>query len=194
MRQSMRHIVRLSATALLLYVITGCENSQKDIDAQFETRPMQEVGIDIVSSMTQDGKRKASLIAPLMVRSTIRSAAGDTQLVYFPNHLHCDFYNDSMVKETWVDAKHGKYFENYNKVYLWDSVVVINIKGDTLKAADLWWDQNTKLFYTDKYAEYHTKDRQLYPGKGLEATQDFTRVLFKYPTGTLKVKEDGFPE
>jgi LPS export ABC transporter protein LptC len=190
MRQSMRHIIGLSATALLLYVITGCENSQKDIDAQFETRPMQEVAKDIVSYLSQDGKIKASLIAPVMTRSMV----GDTQLVYFPNRLHCDFFNDSTEKETWVDAKHGKYFENYNKVYLWDSVVVINIKGDTLKAADLWWDQNTKLFYTDKYAEYHTKDRQLYPGKGLEATQDFTRVLFKYPTGTLKVKEDGFPE
>ena len=33
-----------------------------------------------------------------------------------------------------------------------------------------------------------------HPGKGLEATQDFTRVQFKYPTGRLKVKEDGFPQ
>ena len=68
-----------------------------------------------------------------------------------------DFYDDSTKIESWVDSKHGKYFENLNKVYLWDSVVVINIKGDTLKSPDLWWDQNTKLFYTDKYAQYLKK-------------------------------------
>jgi LPS export ABC transporter protein LptC len=190
MQQSMRHIVRLLATAFVFSSIVGCENSKEEIDAQFETRPLSEVAKNIESYLSQDGKLRAKLTAPVMIRTTVK----DTQLVYFPNTLHCDFYNDSTEKETWVDAKHGKYFENFNKVYLWDSVVVINIKGDTLKAADLWWDQNTKMFYTDKYAEYLTKDRRLYPGKGLEATQDFTRVQFKYPTGVIKAKEDGFPQ
>lgn len=175
---------------IAIVCIVACENSQKDIDEQFEQRPLQEVAKDIDSYLSQDGKVKARLRAPTMIRSMV----ADTQLVLFPNKLHCDFFNDSTELETWVDAKHGKYYENLNKVYLWDSVVVINVKGDTLKAADLWWDQNTKLFYTEKYAEYRTKDRQLYPGKGLEATQDFTRVQFKYPTGRLKVQEDGFPE
>jgi hypothetical protein len=71
---------------------------------------------------------------------------------------------------------------------------VINVKGDTLKCQDLWWDQNTKLFYSDNYAEYRTTDKKIYPGKGLEATQDFTRVTFREVTGMLKVKEGGFPE
>lgn len=191
MRLSLFHIARfLFVIAVLCVVVVGCENSQKDIDEQFIDRPLQEVAKDIDSYLSQDGKIKARLRAPTMIRSMVV----DTQLVLFPNKLHCDFFNDSTELETWVDAKHGKYYENLNKVYLWDSVVVINVKGDTLKAADLWWDQNTKLFYTDKYAEYLTKDRQLFPGKGLEATQDFTRVHFKYPTGRLKVKEDGFPE
>jgi LPS export ABC transporter protein LptC len=189
MRLSLFNIVRV-LPVIAVVCIVACENSQKDIDKLFEKRPLQEVAKDIDSYLSQDGKVKARLRAPTMIRSMVN----DTQLVYFPNKLHCDFFNDSTELETWVDSKHGKYFENLNKVYLWDSVVVINVKGDTLKAADLWWDQNTKLFYTDKYAEYLTKDRQLYPGKGLEATQDFTRVQFRYPTGRLKVKEDGFPE
>jgi LPS export ABC transporter protein LptC len=191
MRLSQIHTVRVLLLVIaVMCLLVACENSQKEIDEQFTNRPLQEVAKDIDSYLSQDGKIKARLRAPTMIRSMVV----DTQLVLFPDKLHCDFYNDSTELETWVDSKHGKYYENLNKVYLWDSVVVINVKGDTLKAADLWWDQNTKLFYTDKYAEYRTKDRQLYPGKGLEATQDFTRVYFKYPTGRLKVKEDGFPE
>ena len=46
-----------------------------------------------------------------------------------------------------------------NKVYLKDCVVVINIlKGDTLRCQELWWDQNTQKFYTNKPARYSQKD------------------------------------
>ncbi len=85
-------------------------------------------------------------------------------------------------------------FESLNKVYLWDSVVVINVKGDTLKSSDLWWDQNSKLFYTDKYAEYRRKDKQIFPSKGIQATQDFSSIIFRYPTGIMQVSENGFPK
>ncbi len=150
---------------------------------------MREEATNVESYLSQDGKMKAKLTAPLMYR-----VADDTVYTEFPNKLHVDFYNDSTVKETWLDSRYGKYFENMNKVYLRDSVVVINVKGDTLKCQDLWWDQNTKLFYTDNYAEYRTTDKKIYPGKGLEATQDFSRVTFKEVTGVLKVKEGGFPQ
>ena len=118
----------------------------------------------------------------------------DTISVEFPNKLHCDFYDDSTQLETWLDSKYGIYYENLNKVYLRDSVVVITVKGDTLKSPDLWWDQSTKMFYTDKYATYHGVGKNIYGGKGMEATQDLKRIMFKETTGNLKVSENGFPQ
>ena len=59
-------------------------------------------------------------------------------------------------------------------MFLRDSVVVINLaKGDTLKTDELWWDQNTQEFYTDKPVEIHQPDKTVY-GKGLRAAQDFS--------------------
>ena len=180
------------ATAALTgcFFLFGCENDEKQIEALTRKVDMVEEATNIQSYLSQDGKLKAKLTAPLM----LRRMGIDTPRIDFPNSLHCDFYDDSTKIESWLDSKYGKYFENLNKVYLWDSVIVINVKGDTLKCQDLWWDQNTKLFYSDKYAEYRTVDKKIYPGKGLEATQDFSRVTFNYPTGILKVKEDGFPQ
>jgi hypothetical protein len=110
--------------------------------------------------------------------------------VEFPNTLHVDFYDDSLKVETRLDSKYGKYFEDSAKVYLRDSVVVISAKGDTLKAPELWWDQNAKIFYTDSVAHYHSIDKRITGGKGLVATQDMTEVTFKYPTGPVKVPKD----
>jgi LPS export ABC transporter protein LptC len=183
------HINFLLVSAFILSCLffSGCENDPNVLKAWTEKKVMVETGKNIESYLSQEGQVKAKLIAPLMYRYE-----ADTLYTEFPKKLHVDFYDDSTKVETWVDSKHGKYFENLNKVYLWDSVVVINVKGDTLKSNDLWWDQNRKLFYTENYAEYRTKDKQIYPGKGLEATEDFKSIIFKQPIGTVDVSDTTF--
>jgi hypothetical protein len=114
--------------------------------------------------------------------------------VEFPNSLHCEFYDDSSRVETRLDSRYGKYFESLNKVYLRDSVIVITTKGDTLTSPDLWWDQNAKLFYTDKYAVYRGPNKAINGGKGMVATQDLRSVIFNDPKGTVKVSDNGFPQ
>jgi len=181
--------VIVAAFVLGCFFISACENSEKMIEDWTKKKVMVEEAKNIESYLSQESKVKAKLTAPLMFRYET-----DTVYFEFPKTLHVDFYDDSTKIESWLDSKHGKYFENLNKVYLWDSVVVINRNGDTLKSADLWWDQNAKLFYTDKYAEYRTKEKQIFPGKGLEATQDFARITFKQPTGTVLVSDKELPK
>ena len=171
------------------FLFTSCENDEKTIKNLTEKVVSQEVATDIESYLSQNGQVKAKLKAPLMIR-----VSADTIYVEFPNTLHCDFYDDSTKIETRLDSKYGKYFESLNKVYLRDSVVVITIQGDTLKAPDLWWDQNTQMFHTDKYAIYKGINKDIYGGKGLRATQDLKSIIFDYPTGTVKYSESGFPK
>lgn len=170
-------------------LLFSCENDEKKVKEWTEKKVLQEEVIGVESYLSQDGKMRAKLTSPLMLR-----VMADTVYVEFPKTIHVDFYNDSTVLESKLDSKYARYFENLNKVYLRDSVVVITMKGDTLKSPDLWWDQNTKIFYTDKYATYHGIGKQIYGGKGLTATQDLSSVIFNQPTGTVQVSEEGFPK
>jgi LPS export ABC transporter protein LptC len=169
--------------------VFGCENDERKIKDLTERKVLKEEAINIESFLSQEGKMKAKLKAPLMLR-----VSADTIFVEFPNTLHVDFYDDSAVVETWLDSRYGKYFENYGKVYLRDSVTVISAKGDTLRSPDLWWDQNTKLFYTDKYAVYHGIGKVIHGGKGMVATQDLNSITFNEPTGTMQASQNGFPK
>lgn len=180
-----RQLIR-TAGITCCFFISACKNDVKQIDELTKKVIMKEEAYQVESYLSQSGNMKAKLTAPLMIRYL-----ADTIYVEFTRSLHCDFYDSLGHKETWLDAKYGKYFESQNKVYLRDSVVVINTKGDTLKSQDLWWDQNLKLFYTDKPADYLAPDKKLYPKYGIEATQDFSRVTFREPTGIIKTKEDG---
>jgi LPS export ABC transporter protein LptC len=170
--------------------VLSCENTETDIKKWTDRVVLKEEAIKIESFLSTDGKMKAKLTAPFMERVT----TSDSIYVEFPNTLHVDFYDSANTIQTILDSRYGKYFENQGKVYLRDSVVVITMKGDTLRSPDLWWDQNTKLFYTDKFATYKGVGKTIYGGKGLVATQDLNSVIFKQPTGTVQVSENGFPE
>ncbi len=183
------NIIYAAAFFISCCFVSACENDQKKIDDLTRKAIMREEATNVESYLSQGGKMKAKLKAPLMLRMS-----EDTVITEFPNSLHVDFYDDSIKVETWLDSKYGKYYETLGKVYLRDSVVVISVKGDTLKSPDLWWDQNTKLFYTDKYATYHGIGKNIYGGKGLVATQDMKSLTFNQPTGTVQVSENGMPK
>ena len=192
-RYSLRLIHRIPWIAnglwLTAFLFSSCENDEKVIKDLTEKKVMKEEAIKIEGYLSQDGKMKAKLKAPLMLRVN-----ADTLYVEFPNTLHVDFYDDSANIETRLDSRYGKYFENLGKVYLRDSVTVITVKGDTLRSPDLWWDQNTKLFYTDKYAVYTGIGKVIHGGKGLVATQDLNSIIFNEPTGTIQTSQNGFPK
>ena len=189
MKQLSLHTKIVYAAALIMgcFFVYGCENDVKVINDLTEKKVLKEEAIKIEGYLSQDGKMKAKLKAPLMLR-----VSADTLYVEFPNSLHVDFYDDSANIETRLDCRYGKYFENLGKVYLRDSVTVITVKGDTLISPDLWWDQNSKFFYTDKYTEYRTKTDKYYGRKGMRATQDLSDVIFNDGGGTLKISENGF--
>ena len=170
-------INRLLIILLLTSIFAGgCENDDKRIRDLTQKVEMKETATDVDSYLSQGGKMRARLQAPLMYR-----VSADTIYVEFPKKLHVDFYNDSLTIDSRLDCLYGKYYESLNKVYLRDSVV-------------LWWDQNTKMFYTDKYAIYHGIGKSIYGGKGLTATQDLSSVTFHETTGTMQVSENGFPK
>lgn len=178
-----------AALVISCCLVFGCENQQKDIDTWLKDKVMKEEATKIESFISSEGKMKARLTAPLMYR-----VIADTPYIEFPHTMHVDFYNDSTKIETWLDCKYGKYLESLNKVYLRDSVIVITIKGDTLRCHDLWWDKNKELFYTDSVATYRSPGNDITGGKGMEATQDLKMVKFKAPLGTVRIEESGFPE
>ena len=134
-----------------------------------------------------EAKGKGKLQSPFMYHYQ----RVDSPYFEFPRTLHVDFYRDSIMVnekptiESQLDARYGKYLPNQDKVYLRDSVVVKNIlKGDTLHAKYLWWDQHTQRFTTDDSVQINTPDKILF-GTGMEADQNFRWYTIRHMTGSI---------
>ena len=184
------HFKQNAVVILFVLLLFSCENTDKELqDMSSKNLGIEEVkNADI--NYTLGGKAKAKLISPLMLR-----VQDVNPYVEFPKKLHVDFYNDTGSVDSRLDALYGKYFEAESKVFLKDSVVVINVLGDTLYCQELWWDRNRTgfEFYTDKEVRIRRK-LQIIDGIGMEARQDFKEWVIKNVSNSfIRVPNSQFP-
>ena len=177
---------KLIKAALLTgcFFMFACENDVNEVRELGRKKPSIEEGKNIDYYLSMNGKMRAHLTAPLLLRYQ-----GDSgRKSELPNTLHVDFYNDSMKVESQLSALYGRYMENENKVFLRDSVVAFNTKGDTLYCKEMYWDQTLQKFYTDKRV-FLSKDfgkTHLIGLDGMTCNQDMTSItLFKMQQGSF---------
>ena len=198
--------INKSLLLLLAVVIgfAGCQGKAKTAVVYKAHAIPPEEADSVVSYLSEGGmdkgvlesKVKGKLTAPYM-RRVQRS---DSPYAEFPRTLHVDFYQDSVrmdqkpVIESKLDALYGKYLPTQEKVYLRDSVVVRNVlKGDTIHCQDLWWDQHTSSFSTDKPVRIYTRTQTLY-GIGMDADQNFHWYNIRKLTGVVLTSGNNIPK
>ena len=179
----------IAALITSCFFVFACENKMGDVQKWGRKHPQVDEARNIESFLSLEGKMKARLTAPVMLRYL------DT-LTEFPKSLHVDFYNDSLKVESQLSAKYGRFRESEHVVYLRDSVVVFNVSGDTLFCKDLYWDQHKGTFYTEKDVLIRKPGNQVMPGKGLTAAQDFRSYTIKQVyNGVINIPDSsGLPQ
>lgn len=172
------------------FFITSCENSLEDIDEVTAKTPGVEVAKGVTIIYTVGAETKSRITAPLMLNH--QDAA--TPFFEFTKTIHADFFDDSLKIESTMDAHYAKYIATDSKVFLKDSVVVINNKGDTLYCDELYWDRNRpgQEFHTDKPVRIRTSE-QILDGDGMDAPQDFSNWHLINGRGIVRVKSTEFP-
>ena len=170
---------RLSVICFACVFLMACENDVNEVRELSKKKPSIEEGKNIDSYLSMNGKVHAHLTAPVLIRYQGDSAKKSE----FPKSLHVDFYNDSMKVESQLSALYGRYMENENKVYLRDSVIAFNIKGD----------KSTEKFYTDKKVTISKNFRSsLFVGlKGMVCNQNLTDLhLFEIQNNSYTIIPD----
>ena len=179
-----------AAAVVLALVFSSCENDPKEVNELNTKKAGVEEAKNVIINYTMGGKAKAVLRAPLMYR------VQDTlPYVEFTKTVHVDFYNDTAVIDSKLDAVYAKYTETQSRVYLRDSVRMMNNAGDTLYCDELYWDRNRqgREFYTDKPVRIRTRTH-IINGVGMESSQDFKQKSIRQVTGYIKVPSTQFPQ
>jgi LPS export ABC transporter protein LptC len=191
MNYSIHHKFLIKAAFLTgCFFIGSCENSLQELNQFTEKKTGVEEAKNVNIIYSLGDRTKAKLTAPYMLRHE-----ESVPYIEFTKTLHTDFYDDSLRIESRLNAHYGKYMETESKVYLRDSVVVFNTKGDTLYCNELYWDRSKtgKEFYTDKPVRIRTPS-QIIDGDGLDAPQDFKSWHIINGRGFVRVSSAEFPQ
>jgi len=170
------------------FFMAACENDVDAVKALGARVSGIDVGKDVAIYVSNDGKLGAKLTASLMNRYLEDSS----KMIEFPLSIHVDFYKDSNQVESQLSAKYAKYKETENIVFLKEDVIIFNTLGDTLWCKEMYWDQNTGKFYTEKdvVVKQHNPLAKIY-GKGLEANQNLTDIrIFKPQSNSYAILQD----
>ena len=168
---SSNFLLKSAAIISSCFFFLSCENDQKTLREMTEKKEMVEEAKNIETYLSQGSTLKAKLWAPYMLRYS-----NDSIYVEFPKTLHVNFFDSLGSVDSHLDAKYGKYFETQGKVYLRDSVLVYNLRGDSLRSPDLWWDQNTQTLYTDKPVWIKNQGVVLFGREGMNCKQDLSEL------------------
>ena len=147
-----------------------------------------DIGKDVLIYMSEGGKMNAKLTAPIMKKYLVDSG----RMVEFPNSIKVDFYKDSTTIESKLSANYANYIQEENRFFLKGNVVIFNVSGDTLWCKEMYWDQATNKFHTEKevVVKQHSPISKIY-GLGLEANQDLTDIkIFKPQSNSFAIIND----
>jgi LPS export ABC transporter protein LptC len=160
------------------FFMIACENNVNDVKALSSKVGGIDIGKDVAIYVSDNGRMTAKMMAPVMKKYLLDSG----KMIEFPNTIKVDFYKDSAKVESKLTANYAHYIQEENKVFLKGDVVVYNTKGDTLWCKEMYWDQNTTKFHTDKevVVKQHSPISKIY-GLGFEASQDLSDIKIIKP-------------
>lgn len=170
------------------FFMNACENNVNDVKALSAKNGGVDVGKEVAIYMSSGGKMSAKIMAPIMNRYLEDSG----KMVEFPKSIKVNFYKDSATIDSKLSADYAQYKETENTVFLKDNVVVFNLQGDTLWCKEMYWDQATGKFHTDKdvIVKQHNPLAKTF-GKGFEANQDLTDIrIFKLQPNSFAIIND----
>lgn len=143
-----------------------------------------ESGTNVVLYYSDSACLKAKVMAPVLLRYEYEERRESVM----PKGITVYFFEKDGSTTSSLRSKYAIRDERMKKIIAKKDVLVINVKGDTLRSDELVWEENTGKIYTEKAVSVRTKGRIIF-GQGLETNAQFSPYTFHKVTGSLDIKE-----
>ena len=176
----------------LLIGFAACENDIEVVKAFSEKVRVPDLTTEKVETLYFDSaKLNAKLEAPVVMRFPMVKDKDKNKDPYleFPEGIHVQFYDSLKNVKAEVISKYA-IFNEVQK--LWEArkdVIVISTDGKKLNTEQLFWDQNKKIIYSNKFCRVTTPNASL-TGNKFTANEDFSSYELSEVQGPLKVKDE----
>lgn len=100
----------------------------------------------------------------------------------FEKGLHLEKFDSLFNIEASIDADTAYYYTKKRLWHLIGNIYVINQKKEEFRTQELFWNENTRKIYSDKYIQIDQIDQTI-TGRGFESNQNLTKYSIKNSGG-----------
>ncbi len=186
MRKSFNNIIQNIAVIFITAMFFSCGNDIKEV-RDFLADKNLPIGVaeNIYNVHTDSGRVDLRLTAPLLHDYTNRKKHPYNEFPEGVKIVTIDKNKDSLV----VSGDYAISYSKTNISEIKENVVIINYTDyKKLLTEQLFWDQNTKYFYTEKPFTLITKTDTIY-GIGFDASEDLNTFMAKQNRGSVLLKD-----
>jgi len=143
-----------------------------------------EVGTNILLNYTDSGLVKAKVFAPTLERYD----NDKSNQSIMKKGITAYFYNNQKKITSYIKSKYAIRDDRARTMTVKNDVIVVNIKGDTLRTELLIWDEKTNKINTNEAVKITTPDEIIY-GDGLESNTEFSQYKIFKIKGIISLKK-----
>lgn len=170
----------ISILISIYYILVSCESNFKEIQKSnfTEFTPSGDAeGFNL--KYTDSGRIKSILISPKMLDySNVKYPFTE-----FPKGIDLTMF-DANGKKTFVKSSYAIKFKSTQIIDLQGDVTISNEVGQIMKTPQLYFDQKTEWFYTEKQFHFTSPDGIL-TGMGVDFSKDFKIMNTQRLSGQL---------
>ena len=172
--------VLTSAVLFSLSLLISCNQTETAAPIEYNGPLKEAENVEMYYSETEVVKIK------MIAQKVFEFENGDRE---FPEGIYLEFFDQTGKITSTLRANTAYYFKEENKWRGRGKVEIINIeKKEQLNTEELFWKQDTKRIFTDKFVTIKLQSEVIY-GTGLEAAQDLSDYTIKNPEGEFEVIE-----
>lgn len=162
------HFLTLLSFALLTMLFISCESNFKDVQKiNFSEFVPSGEADDFVLKYTDSGRIKSVLISPKM----LDYGTVEYPFTSFPKGIDLTMYDEN-GKKTFVKSNTAISFKGTQIIDLQGNVTITNEVGQKMVTQQLYFDQGTEWFYTNKNYAFTSPTGNL-NGQGVDFSKDF---------------------
>lgn len=186
MQESVRNHIKNIAVVISAAMFFSCTNSVKEVNDFLADKnlPIGEA-FEINHIHTDSGRVDVKMRTPLMLDFKNRA---DHPYNEFPEGLIITTFEKNGDSTT-IKGDFARSYAKTSVSEMKGNVVVINhAMAHKLMTDQIYWDQLTGYFFTERNFVFYTQTDTIY-GKGFEATQDLKRWWVRNQSGIIELSE-----
>ncbi|HSZ26364.1 MAG TPA: LPS export ABC transporter periplasmic protein LptC [Cytophagaceae bacterium] len=177
-----KHPFKFISIFAFLVILSGCFNNTKTME---EMKPYEGplMELDTMETIYSD---EAETKVRLISSKQLALQNGNRE---FPKGVLVEFYENGKITST-LTSNFARFYRDANKYMVSGNVIIKNLAEEKrLNTEELFWmpAEQRVLVEEDKQVIITTKTDVLY-GKGLDATQDFSKYKILHPSGTTTIQ------